>query len=426
MVSRDRWLVVGAIAVVVAAVSVLSVGLGADGPTFPTTEIRAASFRARVTAEGILAAVRATPLTAPINPQVPFVLAWLVEEGTRVEAGDVIARFDPSQLEKRLEDGLSDRRISGYRIASAETGRETSVGKLELDVEVAGEELELAREFRSTDSLLYSKNEITESRIDTELAGIRAEHATRSRKVEDRLSRAEIELLAIEQRKADIKIDQAEEGLAALEVQAPHPGIVMIERDWRGNPVRVGDTVWSGRPLASIPDLAEMQAEVYVLEADAGDLHPGQPATVWLESDPDTAHAASLRSVDPMAGRRNRQVPVQYFRTVLELEDTVPEVMKPGTRVHAEILIADYDHVITVPRQAICRLEGEPVVYRWQRPQFVPVQVELGPAAFGRVVVTSGLSDRDRIALGNPMIVGDANDVESATTGGPIVPGGRR
>ena len=244
--------IAGATVVTVAAIAA-SGFFGGPGPTVPTMSVKQGSFRVRVTAEGNLTAVQSTPLTAPMKPQMPFTVAWLVEDGALVEEGDVIARFDASQLEKDREDGLSDQRISDHRIGNAETSREVNVGKLDRDVEVAQHELEVAREFQSTDTLVYSKIEIVEAQIDTELAETRAEHARESQGIQAELSEAEIELLSIERCKADIKVEQAVEGLAALEVKSPHGGIVMLERDWRGNPVRVGDTVWPGRPLARIP-----------------------------------------------------------------------------------------------------------------------------------------------------------------------------
>jgi RND family efflux transporter MFP subunit len=392
-------------------------------PSVPTVTIRRAPFKVRVTAEGNLEAVQSTPLTAPIKPQMPFTLAWLVEDGAMVDQGEVIARFDASQLEKDLEDGLSDQRISDHRIGSARISREVSVGKLDSDADVAVRELDVAREFQSTDHQIYSTMEIVESQIDTELAESRAAHARRSQDIVDQLSETEIELLAIERRKADIKVQQADEGLSALEVRSPHSGIVMLERDWRGNPVRVGDMVWPGRPLAKIPDLAAMQAEVFVLEADAGDLTAGQPARVWIEAFPETAHTAAVEKIDPMAGRRNRRVPVQYFRTVLSLETTDTETMKPGARVRAEITIADLDSAVTVPRQAICNVDGEPLVYRWAGRDFEPVPVELGPAAMGRIVISEGLEEGDLVALRDPTS-GDDDAVDTDSSGGPAMPGG--
>lgn len=411
-------------AAVAAAALVVGWGIAARGASqVPTTTVRSSPFRVRVTAEGNLGAVRSTPLTAPMKPQTAFTVAWLVEDGTVVDEGDVVARFDPSRLEQDREEGFSDQRISRHKIDSAEVSLDVSIDKLDRDVDVAKQELEVAREFQSTDSEIYSRKEIIESRIDTELAETRAEHARDSQAIQAHLSKAEIELLAIERRRADLKVRQAEEGLDALDLRAPHSGIVMLERDWRGNPVRVGDSVWPGRPLARIPDLAEMQAEVYVLEADAGGIETGQSARVWIEASPGFEHAARVKNIDPMAGPRNRNVPVQYFRAILELERTEPATMKPGARVHAEILIADLADAIAVPRQAVCSLDGAAVVYRRGRGGFEPVPVELGPAALGRVVVASGLADGDVIALRDPSLANGAGGSTGGAASGPALPG---
>ncbi len=425
---KRRTVFVGlALTVVLAAVTIgvrALTGLGA--PPVPTMTVTATPFKVRVVAEGNLSAVRSTPLAAPIENRIGYTLAWLVDDGTMVEEGDVVARFDASQLEKNREDGLSDRRINEHRISSAQTGREVTIANLDRDAEVAEEELEVAMAFQSTDDLAYSKMEIIQSQIDTELAETRAEHARKSQEIQDELSDAEIELLAIDRRKADIKIQQAVDGLASLEMTAPHGGIVMLERDWRGNPVRVGDTVWPGRPIGSIPDLEEMQAEVFALEADAGDLEAGQRAAVWIEASPRIEHAATVKSVDPVAGRRNRQVPVQYFRTVLELERTDRETMKPGSRVRSEIVIADLEEAITVPRQAVCDVDGTTVIYRWRRGGFQPVEVNLGPAALGRVVVESGIGEGDVIALRDPTAKNDGERGEGRKPSAPRLPGGER
>jgi len=423
MKRRVSLLGFGLVVILFGFIALVQTILHLPDPQVPTLKVQRGPFRVRVTAEGNLAAVQSTPLTAPMKPQMPFTLAWLVEDGALVEEGEIIARFDDSQLEQDRENGLSDQRISDHHIDSAVTSREVNAGKLDRDVEVAGEELEVAREFQQTDTLVYSKIEIVEAQIDTELAETRADHARESQGIQDSLSEAEIALLTIERRKAEIKVQQADEGLAALDVRSPHAGIVMLERDWRGNSVRVGDTVWPGRPLARIPDLTEMQAEVYVLEADAGDLEEEQTATVWLDADPDVPHSATLQSIDPMAGRRNRRVPVQFFRTVLALENTDTETMKPGARVHAEITIADLASAVTVPRQSVCTVDGKPVVYRWTRGKFVATEVELGPAAFGRVVVTSGLDVGDLVALRDPTESNDDTE-NSENSSAPILPGG--
>jgi len=187
-------------------------------------------------------------------------------------------------------------------------------------------------------------------------------------------------------------------------VSAPHEGVLVLKRSWRGEPVRVGDTVWDNQMLAEIPDLARMQAEVYVLEADAGGLAPGKPATVTLESLPGVEHAASIARVDSLARPRFRGSPVQFFGVTLTLDRTDPDVMKPGQRVRALLRLDGRAQALTVPRQAVFERDGKTVVYRKGRggAGFEPATVTLGPSGAGRVVIESGLAPGDVVALADP------------------------
>jgi hypothetical protein len=63
------------------------------------------------------------------------------------------------------------------------------------------------------------------------------------------------------------------------------------------------------------------------------------------------------------------------------------------------------------------------VVYRWRRRGFETVEVELGPAALGRVVVLSGLEDGDRIAMRDPTRTADEDEGDRGSNG-PAIPGG--
>jgi hypothetical protein len=332
----------------------------------------------------------------------PFKIAWMIADGSHVSKGNTVVRFDPTDLKEEREEGRTDLKIVGLRLEKARIERETVINNLERDAALAQEEAANARSFRNTDDQIYSRNEIIESGIDTELAEERADHAEQAQEVENRLSLAGVELLEIEQHKVELKIRQADEGLESLLIVAPRTGIVTFERDWRGDIPHVGEQVWPGRPLASMPQMDAMQAVVYVLEADAGGLAAGQRAHVVLEAHPERSFSATVESVDPVAQPRIRWVPVQYFRTILTLEETLPDLMKPGGRVHAEILVTEEENVIAVPRQAVVNSDGMTTVNRFDGRDFVPVEVTTGASAGGKVVITSGLSDGDVIALRDP------------------------
>lgn len=383
-------------------------------PGVPTETVQPRAFARLVPAEGALRAVRATPVSVPMGAAGPFRVGWIADDGARVKAGEPIVRFDPSEIEKELEDAADDLAGAHLKADKERAHGSAEVRKLERDLSLARDELTAAREFQKKDETVFSRVEITESEIDEELARNREAHAQQARRGQERLSGAELDLLGIDMRQAEAKIRRAREALAALTVTAPHDGVLVLKRNWRGETTRVGDSVWNGQALAEIPDLARMQAEVYVLEADAGGLAPGKPATMTLESRPGVEHAARIGRVDALARPRFRGSPVQYFSVTLTLDRTDPGIMKPGQRVRAVLRLDELPRALTVPRQAVFEKDGRTVLYRRQGHGFEPIPVTLGPSGAGRVVVESGLRPGDVVALADP-----TKPVEPAETGTP-------
>jgi len=388
----------------------------------PVYRVERSRFTRTVVADGILEAEKTTPLTAPNEIRQQLTVAWLAPDGTRVEADEIVVRFDPTEMQQSLLDGQSEKDTALNRMGKKELESEAVFENLERDEKMAGRELDYAREFQSKDSEIFSRSEIIESEIDQDLATRRKDHAQETRRLQEDLSVVALELIELEKRKAELKISQADAALRSLEVRAPHAGIFVLKRDWRGV-TQVGQTVWPGQPLAEIPRLDVMQTKIYVLEADAGGLEEGVTAEVVLEAHPLTRYQGTVKSVAALAQRRNRRSPVQYFEVILELERTEPDLMKPGQRVRADLLLEDLDDVLSVPRQAVIEEDdGDKLVYRRSGGEFEPVKVELGPSALGRVVIESGLEEGDVIALADPTRRSAEGDSPAASTkarGGP-------
>jgi multidrug resistance efflux pump len=388
---------------VLAALGAATRGRGAGAGDVPTLRVEPRPFVHRVPAEGNLRATRATAITVPPGVEGPLRIAWLAPDGARVKGGDPVLRFDPTDMEKALRDAEDDLAKSRFKTAKEQAESAAAVKKLAADARVAELELDGAHRFQKKDETIFSRNERIESELDGGLAGARARHAHAAEQVKKRLSRADLDLLAIQGRQAGFKMGEARKGLAALTVTAPHDGILVFRRDYRGNPPRVGDAVWQTQPLAEIPDLARMEAQVFVLEADAGGLGSGKPATVELESAPGLAYPARIARVDALAKPRLRGSPVQYFAVVLELARTDPARMKPGARVRAVLTLDEVPRALAVPRQAVFTRDGRTVVYRRGAGGFTAVPVTLGPSGMGRVVIASGLQPGDTVALGDPV-----------------------
>jgi HlyD family secretion protein len=371
-----------------------------------TLRIEPAPFVHSVPAEGNLRATRATAITVPPGVDGPLRIAWLAPEGAVVKAGDPILRFDPTDMEKALHDAEDDLAKSRLKISKERAESSAEIRKLAVDARIAELELDGAHRFQKKDETIFSRNERIESALDGGLAGARARHARAAEEGKKQVSQADLDLLAIQGHQADFKIGEARKGLAALSVTAPNDGILVYRRDYRGNMPRMGDTVWQQQPLADLPDLAQMEAEVFVLEADASGLAVGKPATVELESAPGSTYAARIARVDSLAKPRLRGSPVQYFAVVLEFRGTDAARMKPGARVRALLTLDEVPRALAVPRQAVFERGGRTVVYkrgdRGGADGFTPVPVTLGPSGMGRVVIASGLQPGDVVALGDP------------------------
>lgn len=369
----------------------------------PTLTVHKEAFVRRVTAEGNLRAVKATPVLSPQRTTGwgPMKVAWLADDGTPVKAGEVVVRFDPTEPERQLRDGEADLAAANAKLAQEQIKSTTAVENRDAAAKLAVAELEQQRKFASKDHEIFSRNTIVEAEIDEELAGAKQQHAESTKQIERKLAQSKAGVIAVEKQKAQIAITQAKDALARMEIKAPHDGILVLMRNWRGELPRVGDSLWPGQKVGEIPLLDEMEAEVFVLEVDGSGIADNQPAEVVIEARPDVTFPAKVKLVDKLAKPRVPGVPVQYFAVVLALEKTDRALMKPGQRVRAT-LILDTADALVVPRQAVIAKDGKNVVYRRGKHGFEPVEVELGAGTSGRVVIAKGLSEGDVIALRDP------------------------
>jgi HlyD family secretion protein len=368
-----------------------------------TVVVHKEKFVRRVVAEGNLRAVKATPVAAP-SSQGDFgalKIAWLAPDGTMVKKGDVLVKFDPSEPQKALRDGEADRAAADAKLASERIKSKAAVADSEQDAQLASEELDKTRKLQSKDEMIFSRNQIIESQIDENLANARQDHAEKAKAIKGHQSQSNAAVINVERQKADLAIHHANKALDAMQIVAPHDGIFVLKRSWRGEQPKLGDQLWPGQPVGEIPLLEKMEAEVFVLEIDGSGLAEKQPAELVIEAHPETKYTGKIRLVDKLAKPRQMGSPVQYFAVVIELDNTVVEVMKPGQRVRAT-LVLDQEDAIVVPRQAVIDKDNKNVVFKRGATGFTPVPVELGPATAGRVVIKSGLADGDEITLRDP------------------------
>ncbi|MBI3449010.1 MAG: efflux RND transporter periplasmic adaptor subunit [Acidobacteria bacterium] len=378
-------------------------GAGAGDTGVAMHEVRQGRFTRRAAAEGFLKAVTATPIAVPVRDTPNGLkILWIADDGARVHAGEPVLQFDPTELERTVLDSRDDQTSSEKSADKARVEADASRLNLADEARVASREEDHARTFASEDESIFSRNDIIESRIDMDLAAQKAGRAGWKIGRTGERSNIEIGIHEIKRAAAEQELKRARAALAALTVTAPHDGLLTLERNWRGETVRVGDSVWPGQKIGELPELGAMEAKVWVLEADAAGLEVGRAAEVVVAARPDTVIPAKVSRVDAVAKSIRQGVPVQYFETILSLSPPPGVALKPGLRVRATILLEDVADVITVPRQAIFERDGKPVVYRSAPSGLEPVAIAVGRYGLGSALVTSGIAPGDRIALRDP------------------------
>jgi HlyD family secretion protein len=372
---------------------------GGQRPDVPTITVKKTRFARTIHADGNLKPVQTTVLTAPRSPDGAMRIAWLAEDGATVKKGDVVARFDDSELRSRLMAAQDDRTTASAR--KQQEGVSVAHGRSDRQrtTEAAERELTTTRTFERKDTELYSRDDIVTYQIDEKLQTAKADHARNAQVVDRQVARRKLQLLEVQTRKAAEAISRAEKGLQMLEIRAPHDGVLVFKRNWRNETLAVGDPGWG--PIAEISLSSKMEAEVFVLEVEAAGLAKGKKAEVILESQPGLIWKAEVTRVESVAKRRVFKSPTQYFGVTLSLEKTDAAFMKPGQRMRANLMLDDRESIV-VPRPALVERDGKWVAFRRDGQGFTAVPVKLGTSTAGLVAIDSGLNEGDVIALRDP------------------------
>ncbi len=374
-----------------------------DPDPVATFDVRPGRFVREVEARGTLKAVTATPIVAPIQSRRAQKVAFLAQDGSLLKKGDLVVEFDPYDAQREAADSQADLAAAKAKIDKAKAEGSKNQRSIAIDRDVARGDLSRAEQFKLTDETLYSRNQIIESRLSRELAATQLDVSGKRLAASSTLSAAERALGEIDTAKANLKLDRARQSLGALRVSAPHDGLLVLARNWRGETTFVGDTLWPGQKVGELPDLSQLEAKVFVLEADGAGLRPGLLARVvdrgaTGRGAQGQAWPASSRSPRRPAGNRR----CATSRRRLSLARTDPAIMKPGQRVRATLRLEEAEGVLAVPRGAVFDRDGRRVVYKRRGAAFVPAEVTIGRQSVSRVVIDKGLAAGDVVALRDP------------------------
>lgn len=379
-----------------------------------TMKVDPKPFTLKIQATGELQSAESVAVAVPNVPVHRLRISSVVAEGVRVNKGDVLAEFDPSEIDLKIMEHRSEMEAVVQKMSKGELANEVDRADVVKDRKIAELELEKISEFLPRDEQVFAQREIIEGRLDKEYTEKKIVLADAKLELKGKVYSLQEAILMLERGQATAKMGQAEKALGSLKLISPASGIVVYNDPgffFGGYTLSPGRTVYIGMMLFSLVNPEKMEAKCYVLEKDAGELRAGQSASVTLDPFPGRQFSGTVKNIDNLARPIDRDSPVKYFQTVITLNENDKEVMKPGVKLKTEIVAGELNDVVVVPRSAVVKKEAGFVAYVERGPgQFEATPVTLGQGDLIQVVVSEGLEKGQTLALNPP-------DVKRGSTG---------
>ena len=383
----------------------LAAGCGREAAVAPRTAVvERGALRMTIPFAGELEARRVEMIA--VGVQGSAVLAELVPEGTPVAKGDLLARFDASQIAQDLAKQENDLVRARQELESLEKA-ELPLELLDLESKRLDARAELESEQRFLESArglaergLMAPGEVARQEQKVAALAARGEQLdTRIRLTKEhvhaaRLAKARAALEAAE-RQRDFTASQ----LALCEVRAPVAGVATLVPLPVGGEYRtahVGDTLFRNQPFLCLPDPAEHVLRGYVGEAELPWVKTGNAVEAVPAAFPDVKLSGRVESVGGMAQTRPGQPVWRKFFPVQIALEPVAEPMPVGISVRAEIVAGESTIALALPREA---LEWRGTQAFARKPSGQEVAVQTGWADATRVEIVSGLAEGDAVAL---------------------------
>jgi RND family efflux transporter MFP subunit len=325
-----------------------------------------------LTASGYVVARRKAVVSAKIQGR----LAELrVEEGSRVQSGEIIARLESSDNEAQV-----------LRAKAAVLRAEADLAENQRQAQLADR--------------LAKDNVLAKDQLDASLSRVRIAEA------------------ALKQAQAEVTLYEAL--FQNTVIRAPFTGVVVKKMAEVGEsvapiPPGVNISTASGA-IVALADLATLEVEADVSESNVAKLGPNQPAEVAVEAFPDRRYKAILRQIIPTADRTKATVQVKV--TILDKDkDLKPEMSAKVTFLEAAQSRSDAAPVVESPtvliaKTAVLNRDGRSLVFEVRDGRARARAIVVGFERAGQVIVKEGLAGGETLVSNPPETLKDGDAVK--------------
>jgi len=367
-------------------------GVGDDAPT-QVAVVRAERVPIvdTITVSGTLAAEEQVMLSLKVTGRIEELL---VDLGTPVRRGQIIARLTPTDFELRRQQAEAALQQARARLGLPVEGEDDHVEAEQTGlVRSAQATLVEARSQRDRVATFVTRGISAKAELDTANATLEIAEARHQDALEEVRNRQAV----LAQRRSELAL--ARQQLDDTILKSPIDGVV------RERMAVAGEFRSAGTPVVTVVRQDPLRLQLAVPERSAGVVKQGQVVRVNIEGDP-TVHQGRVVRLSPSIAEGTR---------TLAIEASVPNpggVLRPGSFARAEIVVSETPGVV-VPQSAVLSFAGVEKILTVEDGKAREHRIRTGRHTGDRVEILDGLPE-DAVIIVNSGAVADGTAVTVA------------
>jgi RND family efflux transporter MFP subunit len=296
-------------------------------------------------------------------------LEWLgVAEGSRVKAGEVIARLDNRDVVAQADSAEANVRAARAALAQAEAEERDAAQQLRRSLDLA------AKGFVSAASV-----DAARARHDRATAGVGS-------------ARAGIGAAEAASRNARVAVD-------FTLIRAPFDGVILSKS------ANVGDIITpfssaadSKGAVVTMADMTTLEVEADVSESSLSKVKVGQPAEIVLDALPGTRFRGRISRMVPTVDRAKATVMTKVQFDALDSR-ILPEMSAKVAFLSREITPEEQKPLLAVAGDAVAQRDGRDVIFVVRGERAVAVPVAPGARLGDLLAIAGGVQSGERAVL---------------------------
>lgn len=315
-----------------------------------------APFRKALLLSGKITSASGDVFVVPQTPSWRLAIKWLEVEGAAVKPGDPVVRFDTGTLQNDITSAEIDLNEKLQDDALKDAEARAKALDLKLLLEKARIELEKATIDANVSADVRPAREYEEKQLAFAKAKSAEEAARRGLATHEATTISDNKQREIDIQVVQEKLDRAQRSLDSMELRATREGVFVYGTNPQTDrKVQVGDTVFVGWPVATVPDPASLEIEAFAGEAEAAFLQAGQTASLILDAYPQTPMRGVVKSVAGSSEPVKDWGKAAYYRVTLSFEKLDSSMLRPGMSVRSEVLVQEIADALLIPLAAVSR-----------------------------------------------------------------------